>query len=73
MKEKTVDIICPLYNAFNYIELLHNSLLKQKKVKINKFRYILTESNDNTEKYLKENKINYKKIKKDEFSHSLVR
>ena len=71
--DKTIDIICPLYNASAYFELLHNSLLKQKQVKINKFRYILTESKDNTEEYLKKKGINYRKIKKEEFSHSLVR
>ena len=69
----TVDIICPLYNAFNYIDSLHNSLLKQENVNINKFRYVLTESKDDTEKYLIDNNINYRKIKKEEFSHSLTR
>jgi len=70
---KTIDIICPLYNASKYIDSLHKSLLKQEKVKINKFRYVLTESNDDTEKYLIDNNINYRKIKKNEFSHSLTR
>ena len=70
---KTVDIICPLYNAEEYIENLHKSFIMQKKVKINKIRYVLTESKDNTEEYLKNNNIEYKKIKKSEFSHSLVR
>ena len=69
----SVDIICPLYNASKYIDNLHKSLLKQEKVKINKFRYVLTESNDDTEKYLIDNNINYRKIKKNEFSHSLTR
>lgn len=73
MNTNNVDIICPLYNASNYIEGLHKSLLKQKKVNINNFRYVLTESNDNTEKYLINNNINFRKIKKEEFSHSLVR
>ncbi|MBR3660927.1 MAG: glycosyltransferase family 2 protein [Bacilli bacterium] len=73
MKQKTIDIICPLYNASNYIEKLHKSLLKQKNIFINKFRYVLTESDDNTEKYLKDNNINCRKIKRKEFSHSLVR
>lgn len=68
-----IDIICPLYNAINYIENLHKSFLKQKKVNINNIKYVLTESNDGTEDYLKKNNINYKKIKKEEFSHSLVR
>lgn len=69
----TVDIICPLYNAENDIENLHKSLLIQKNVKINEIKYILTESKDNTEKKLKELKIDFQKIKKEEFSHSLTR
>ena len=70
---KKIDIICPLYNAEKYIEDLHKSFTMQKKVKINKIRYILTESRDSTEKYLKNHNIEYKKIAKNEFSHSLVR
>lgn len=68
-----VDIICPLYNAEEYIVPLHESLLKQENVDINEIKYILTESKDKTEELLKEHKLNYKKIKKSEFSHSLVR
>ena len=68
-----VDIICPLYNAQNYIDYLHKSLLMQENVNINKIRYILTESSDNTKKYLDDNNIYYKLIKKEEFSHSLTR
>lgn len=68
-----IDIICPLYNAEQYIGSLHESLLKQKNVKINKIMYILTESDDNTENILKKNKLNFTKIKKQDFSHSLVR
>ncbi len=73
IKNIKVDIICPLYNAENYIDSLYKSLVMQKKVTINKYRFVLTESNDNTEKYLKDNKINYRKIKKENFSHSLTR
>ena len=69
----TIDIICPLYNAEKYIEKLNNSLLKQEKVKISNILYILTESKDNTEKILLSKKYKYKKIIKEEFSHSLVR
>lgn len=68
-----IDIICPLYNAEEYIKNLHESILEQKNVKINKIKYILTESNDNSEKILKDNKINYTLIRKEKFSHSLVR
>jgi len=68
-----IDIICPLYNAENYLTNLNNSLIMQKKVDILSINYILTESSDNTEEILKKNKLKYTKIKKSEFSHSLVR
>lgn len=68
-----VDIICPLYQAENYIENLHKSLLEQKNVTINKIYYILTESTDKSEEILKNKKLNYEIIKKEDFSHSLVR
>ena len=58
-----IDIICPLYNAEDYIINLDKSLKKQKKVSINNIIYVLTESKDNTEKILKENNIKKKKIK----------
>ena len=73
LKKRKVDIICPLYNAEKYIEPLHKSLLMQEEIKINEIKYVLTESNDNSENILKKNKLNYKKIKKSNFSHSLVR
>ena len=69
----TVDIICPLYNAEQYIENLYKSILMQKKVNINKIKFVLTESKDNSEEKLKSMKLDYKKIKKEEFSHSLTR
>lgn len=68
---KTIDIICPLYNASKYIDNLHKSLLKQEKVNINNIRYTLTKSKDDTEQYLIDNNIKYRKI--DKFSHSLTR
>ena len=68
-----IDIICPLYNAINYIDNLHKSFLKQKRVELNTIKYILTECNDGTEEYLKKNNLLYKKVDKNEFSHSLVR
>ena len=68
-----IDIICPLYNAENDIENLHKSLIKQKNIEINEIKYILTESKDNTEEKLNELNLEYKKIKKEDFSHSLTR
>lgn len=69
----SIDIICPLYNAEDYIEDLNKSLLMQENVNINSIKYILTESKDKTLELLAKNKLNYKVIKKEYFSHSLTR
>lgn len=68
-----IEIICPLYNAENYILDLDASIMRQKKVQLDYITYLVTESKDNTEKILRKNKIKYKKIKKQDFSHSLTR
>ena len=68
-----IDIICPLYNAEKFISDLNDSILKQKNVNINKIKYILTESKDDSENILKELKLNYEVIDKKSFSHSLIR
>lgn len=70
----TVDIICPLYNAEKYLENLHESILKQENVKINKIRYILTKGKDRTQEILKNmNNCIYSIIEPADFSHGLTR
>lgn len=70
-----ISIICPLYNAKSYLKPLHEKLLSQEKIKDYEveIKYVLTECKDNTEDILKDLKANYKKIKKEEFSHSKTR
>ena len=68
-----VEIICPLYNAENYIENLDRNIKKQRNVTINKITYILTRSKDETERKLKEISADYSIIGPENFSHSLVR
>ena len=68
-----IEIICPLYNAAQYIEKLNESLKKQKNVKIGKISYILTKSKDNTENILKQLNLSYTIIEPKDFSHSLTR
>ena len=46
---KSVTIICPLYNAEEFIIDLNKSLLNQNNIKIDKVYYLLTESKDNSE------------------------
>lgn len=70
---KTIDIICPLYNAESYIENLNKSLLKQENVNVKSIKYVLTESKDRSEEILKNNNLNYEVIKKEDFSHSTAR
>ena len=71
--EKSIEIICPLYNAEKYIDSLHKSVMMQENVNLIGIHYILTESNDKTEEFLKSNNCTYDKITKNEFSHSLIR
>ena len=68
-----ISIICPLYNAENYIEDLYINIKKQKDICIDEIRFILTESKDKTEEKLKQLNCDYEKISKENFSHSLVR
>ena len=68
-----VDIICPLYNAEIYIQNLIDSIKKQKDVAINKIRFVVTESGDNTQNILNANKLDFTLVKPNEFSHSLTR
>lgn len=69
----TIDIICPVYNGEKYILELHKSIQMQENVEINSIKYVMTECKDNTEKIFKDNNIEYIKIKKEDFSHSLTR
>lgn len=68
-----IEIICPLYNAAEYIDNLDKSLKMQKNVEIDKITYLLTESNDNSEQILKKISATYVVIAKKDFSHSTVR
>ncbi len=73
MKYKNLSIICPLYNAEEHFPKLHNALSSQKNVNIIEYKYILTDSSDKTEHLLQKSRIDYKKIKPEDFSHSLTR
>lgn len=69
-----ISIICPIYNGENYIKQLNNSLLYQEVNNVDvEIKYLFTESNDNSEKLLKEINADYEIIKKEDFSHSFTR
>lgn len=69
----TIDIICPLYNAENYLNPLHSSLLTQENVEISSIKYALTRSSDRTEQMLQELGAEYTLIEPKDFSHSATR
>lgn len=68
-----IEIICPLYNAENYIEKLDESIKKQANVNIETISYVLTESKDNSEHILKSISAQYSIVPVQDFSHSLTR
>ena len=76
---KSIDIICPLYNAEEYLENFVKAIEKQTIYnKVNNIRFTITESKDKTLEKVQElsetnKKIIYKEIKKEDFSHSLTR
>lgn len=69
----TVSVICPVFNAEKEILDFDKSLRSQKGINLVEIKYILTESDDDTEKIMQEAGLPFEKIAKKEFSHSLVR
>ncbi|MFR2535232.1 MAG: glycosyltransferase [Clostridia bacterium] len=74
----TIDIICPLYHAENYIKNLDTAIKQQEQVNIKTIKYILTKhqeetKNDQTETILKQLQAMYTIVTPEEFSHSLTR
>ena len=72
-----VDVVCPVYKGFEYLESLYNSLFIQKNVNINKVVFAITDSQDEEfakiVSFSKEKGITYFVVSKEEFSHSLTR
>ena len=71
---KTIDILCPLYNASKDFETLMKGINQQKEIIVSKIIFPVTESIDNTLELAKSvpNAIVHE-IKKEDFSHSLTR
>lgn len=72
-----IDIVCPVYKGYDYLNSLYNSFYEQKKVKINKIVFALTLSGEEDDikikEFAREKGITIFEVKKDEFSHSLTR
>ncbi|MGN2368641.1 glycosyltransferase [Clostridium cagae] len=70
-----ISIICPLYNAENYIYNLNNYILTQEldSEQAIEILYVLTRSKDKSEEILKELNCNYYIVESKDFSHSKTR
>ncbi|WP_315078315.1 glycosyltransferase family 2 protein [uncultured Clostridium sp.] len=70
-----ISIICPLYNAENYIINLNKNLLSQERDSNEELEilYVLTRCKDRSEQILKELNCNYCIIEPKDFSHSRTR
>ena len=72
-----IDIVCPIYKGFHYLEPLYNSFLVQKKVNIKNVVFAITDSQDDEmdkiREFVKEKNITNFVVSKEEFSHSLTR
>lgn len=72
-----IDIVCPIYNGYHYLQPLYNSFYQQKNIMINKIVFPVTITSDEEmtkiRSFIKENNICSFEVTKEEFSHSLTR
>lgn len=72
-----VDIVCPIYNGYDYLPSLFKSFYEQKYVTINKIVFPVTVTNDEQmvkiRKFIEEKGICSFEVLKNDFSHSLTR
>lgn len=72
-----IDIVCPVYKGFNYLEPLYNSFFVQKNVNIKNVVFAITNSNDEEMnkilEFVNNKSIKYFIVEKKDFSHSLTR
>ncbi len=74
----SVDIVCPIYKNYEQLIRLYDALSKQVDVKINRFVFPLTISEDEEldnkiRQFIKDKNITSFEVTKEEFSHSLTR
>lgn len=69
----SISVICPIYNGSRYIKDIDNNLKKQQGIDKIFIKYLLTESDDESESILQDISAEYVKIAKEDFSHSISR
>ncbi len=77
MNKIVVDIVCPVYKGFSFLQELYDSFFIQKNIEIKNIVFPITNSNDDEMKKIVEfsekKNIKYFIVEKNEFSHSLTR
>lgn len=77
MDKIKIDIVCPIYKGYNYLEPLYNSFCEQENVEINKIVFPITDSKDEEMvkilEFVQNKNITYFTVQKEDFSHSLTR
>lgn len=72
-----IDVVCPVYKGFNYLQPLYNSFQIQKNISIKNIVFAITNSEDeemeNIVSFVEANNIKYFIVEKKDFSHSLTR
>lgn len=72
-----VDVVCPIYKGYDYLEKLYSSFFTQKNITINKVVFAITDSQDEEMNeiidFVTKNNIVHFVVSKEEFSHSLTR
>lgn len=72
-----VDVVCPIYKGYNYLEPLYNSIRNQNNVNICRIIMPITDSGDSEmdkiREFVRKNNIIYFEISEGSFSHSLTR
>lgn len=77
MDNPIIDVVCPVYKGFNYLQPLYNSFQIQKNISIKNIVFAITNSEDeemeNIVSFVEANNIKYFIVEKKDFSHSLTR
>ena len=72
-----IDLVCPIYKGYRYLDALYNSVMNQKNVNIKRIVFPVTNSNDKEMddiiSFIEEHNIIYFVEDKTTFSHSLTR
>ncbi len=77
MNKIQIDIVCPVYKGFHYLEPLYNSFFTQEHIEINRIVFPITDSKDEEMNkildFVKSKNITHFIVQKEQFSHSLTR